>query len=121
MISNYVNSLKPQLGKTWHTDELLVKMKGGESTKKFSNIAFLWNVMNKQNRFLIASKLSEHRDTEGAIKAFNEATHNANGQNIQEIHTDTWRACRERISKNFANVGHIATLQCGILVLDCHS
>jgi transposase-like protein len=30
VISNYVNSLKPQLGSEWHADELFVKMKGGE-------------------------------------------------------------------------------------------
>jgi len=53
-----------------------------------------------------------NRDTEGVINAFNEAIHNINGQNPQEIHTDAWRAYREGISKNFANVGHIA--KCGI-------
>ena len=47
--------------------------------------------MDKQSRFLIASKLSEHRDTEGAIQAFNEEIHNAHGQNPQLIHTDAWR------------------------------
>jgi transposase-like protein len=89
-------------------------MKGGETRKGNTNIAYLWNVMDRQSRFLIASKLSEHRDTEGAINAFNEAIHNAHGQNPQLIHTDAWRAYREGISKTFGieQVDHIA--KCGI-------
>src|SRR5215212_5078967 len=67
IISEYVNSLKPQLGDTWHADELFVKMKGGETRKGNTGIAYLWNVMDRQSRFLIASKLSEHRDIDGAI------------------------------------------------------
>jgi transposase-like protein len=55
VISNYVNLLKPQLGDTWHADELFIKMKGGETRKGESGIAYLWNVMDRQSRFLIAS------------------------------------------------------------------
>jgi transposase-like protein len=95
-------------------DELFLKMKGGESTKKFANIAYLWNVMDRQSRFLIASKLSEHRDAQGAINAFNEAIHNANGQTPNEIHTDAWRAYREGVSQVYGiNTDHIA--KCGII------
>jgi putative transposase len=113
VISNYVNSLKPQLGETWHADELFVKMKGGETRKGNTGIAYLWNIMDRQSRFLIASKLSEHRDTEGAINAFNEAIHNAHGQNPQQIHTDALRAYREGISKTFGlKVDHVS--KCGI-------
>jgi hypothetical protein len=54
-------------------------------------LAYLWNVMDRQSRFLIASKLSEHRDKEGAIKAFNEAICNAHGQTPNQIHTDALR------------------------------
>jgi putative transposase len=98
VISEHVNSLKPQLGDTWHADELFVKMKGGETRKGESGIACLWNVMDRQSRFLIASKLSEHRDTEGAIRAFNEAIHNAHGQTPNTINTDALRAYREGIA-----------------------
>lgn len=113
VISSYVNSLKPQLSDTWHADELFVKMKGGETRKGEAGIAYLWNVMDRQSRFLIASKLSEHRDTAGAIQAFNEAIHNAHGQNPQQIHTDALRAYREGISQTFGlKVDHIA--KCGI-------
>ncbi len=66
-MSNYVNSLVPQLSKEWRADELFVKMKGGEKRKDQSGIAYLWNIMDRESRFLIASKLSEKRDINGAI------------------------------------------------------
>ena len=34
MISQYVNSLAPQLSEAWHADELFVKMKGMELLKQ---------------------------------------------------------------------------------------
>lgn len=58
-ISNYVNSLTPQLSDSWHIDQLFVKMKGGDKRKGKANVASLWNVMDRDSRFLIASKLSE--------------------------------------------------------------
>ena len=77
-------------------------MKGGKTRKgEAGGIAYLWNVMDRQSRFLIASKLSEHRDTEGAIQAFNEAIHNTQGKSPQQIHTDALRAYREGISDSF--------------------
>lgn len=111
LISNYVNSLKPKLGETWQADELFVKMRGGESIKAGTEIGFLWNIMDRESRFLIASKLSEHRDIQGCVEAFNEAIHNSNGQLPQKVLTDSYRAYREGM-KVLGNVEHIAN--CGI-------
>jgi hypothetical protein len=47
-------------------------MKGRETRKGQSGIAYLWNIMDRESRFLIASKLSEKRDINEAIQAFNE-------------------------------------------------
>jgi transposase-like protein len=112
VISQYVNSLAPQLSDTWHADELFVKMHGGKTYKGKTNLAFLWNVMDRKTRFLLASKVSEARDINGAVTAFKEAVKNANGQNPKEIHTDALRAYREGISQNFKDVDHVA--KCGI-------
>jgi putative transposase len=112
-ISNYVNSLTPQLSESWHIDELFVKMKGGEKRKGNANVAYLWNVMDRESRFLIASKLSEKRDTNGAIQAINQAIHNSHGNLPQIVYTDALRAYREGITKTLGNqVDHIA--KCGI-------
>jgi putative transposase len=112
VISQYVNSLAPQLSDTWHADELFIKMHGGKTYKGKTNLAFLWNVMDRKTRFLLASKVSEARDINGAVAAFKEAVKNANGQNPKEIHTDALRAYREGISQNFKEVDHVA--KCGI-------
>src|SRR5215217_7635822 len=108
-ISNFVNSLTPQLSESWHIDELFVKMKGGDKRKGNTNVAYLWNVMDRESRLLIASKLSEKRDTNGAIKAINQAIHNSHGNLPQIVYTDALRAYREGINQKLGNqVDHIA-------------
>jgi transposase-like protein len=92
-ISEYVNSLSPQLSDTWHGDELFVKMKKGidyttSDRRKFEHIAFMWNVMDKKTRFLLASSLSKFRDNKGAQQAFREAREIAKGQWPEKILVD---------------------------------
>ena len=112
-ISTYVNSLTPQLSESWHIDELFVKMKGGDKRKGNANVAYFWNVMDRESRFLIASKLSEKRDTNGAIHAINQAIHNSHGNLPQIVYTDALRAYRVGISQTLGyKVDHIA--KCGI-------
>ena len=91
-IAEYVNSLTPELSGTWHADELFVKMKGGITYKnkgaETKNLAFLWNVMDRRTRFLLASKLSRFRDVAGADRAFREAMNNAKGSQPERVFTD---------------------------------
>ena len=96
-ISEYVNSLTPQLSDTWHADELFVKMKGGINYKahyggEAKGIAFLWNVMDRKTRFLLASKLSRFRDVAGADRAFREAMRNAKGSQPERVYTDALKS-----------------------------
>lgn len=42
-------------------------------------IGYLWNVMDRKTRFLLASKLSKYRDVGGADRAMREAMRNAKG------------------------------------------
>ena len=74
-INKYVNSLTPELSETWQADELFVKMKGGVNEKQYNSksVAYLWNVMDRKTRFLLASRLSTHRNVNGAVGALNEA------------------------------------------------
>ncbi len=91
-VSAYVKMLTPELSNTWHADELFVKMKGGKSNKLHKNIAYLWNVMDRRTRFLLASKLSEDRDSVGAIAAFKEALANAQGFPPEYVFTDSLKS-----------------------------
>jgi transposase-like protein len=97
-ISEYVNDLSPRLSNTWHADEVFVKMRGGEGIKNMEGIAYLWNVMDRKTRFLLASKLSKHRDDDGAVKAMLEAKKNAHDSQPQTIFTDAHRSYNEGIS-----------------------
>lgn len=92
MISKYANSLCPQLSETWHADELFVKMKGGVSISQNKGMAFLWNIMDRKTRFLLASKLSPLRNKQGAFEAFKEARANSHGSFPETIFTDALRA-----------------------------
>jgi transposase-like protein len=98
IISEYVNSLNPQLSETWHADELFVKVKGGRPYYGNTNMGFLWNVMDRKTRFLLASKLSKHRDVGGAARALREAKNNARGSQPERILTDSLKAYREGMS-----------------------
>jgi transposase-like protein len=102
-ISEYVSTLAPQLSQTWQADEVFVKMKGGEGIKNMENMAYLWNVMDRKTRFLLASKLSKHRDDDGAIKAMLEAKKNAHESQPEAIITDAHRSYNEGISYAWFN------------------
>lgn len=91
-ISSYVNSLEPKLSDTWHADELFVKMRNGIDYRKNKSIAFLWNVMDRKTRFLLASKLSPLRDHIGANQAFTEARKNAHGNYPETVTTDSLKS-----------------------------
>ena len=110
-ISEYVNSLIPKLSNQWHADELFLKMKGGETRKGHTGIAYLWNIMDRESRFLIASKLSEKRDINGAVQVFNEAIKNSHGNKPDVVYTDALRAYREGV-KTLGNVEHVS--KCGV-------
>jgi transposase-like protein len=118
MISEYVRSLTPQLSDTWQADELFVKMKGGvkDTQYKQKNMAFLWNVMDRKTRFLLASKVSKHRDVGGAARAFMEAIKNAGDSQPEKIFTDGLDKYKEGISFAFSGQSkpeHIARMGVG--------
>jgi transposase-like protein len=114
MISSYVKTLTPELSNTWHADELFVKMKGGKPNKLNQNIAYLWNIMDRRTRFLLASKLSEDRDSLGAIAAFKEAIQNAQGIAPENVFTDAHKSYRQGIKalEMAGTPNHIAN--CGV-------
>jgi transposase-like protein len=100
-ISEYANSLTPQLSDTWHADELFVKMKGAPSYKDRGSIAFLWNVMDRKTRFLLASKLTKARESKAGEWAMREAVRNAHGSEPEKILTDGLLAYKDAIGYAF--------------------
>ncbi|UVS69099.1 DDE-type integrase/transposase/recombinase [Nitrososphaera viennensis] len=91
IITEYVNSLAPQLSTTWHADEVFIRTRDGNVMQHGYSMGFLWNIMDRETRFLIASKLTEKRDVVAAIDAFKEAAKNAHGITPEKVHTDALR------------------------------
>jgi transposase-like protein len=107
LISDYVNALTPRLSETWLADELFVRIKGSQHQGRYKGLAFLWNVMDIDTRYLLASKVSENRDANGAIVALQEAIKNAKGCLPDAVNTDAHKSYREAVSKTFPNVEHV--------------
>jgi transposase-like protein len=112
MISEYVSTLAPQLSTTWHADELFVKVRGGTHRGKQYGVGFVWNIMDRETRFLIVSKLTVSRDAESTIAAFDEAKAHAHGIKPKTVYTDSLGNYKNGISRNFMAVEHVSN--CGI-------
>ena len=69
-------------------------MKGGvkDAQCKQNSMAFLWNVMDRKTRFLLASRLSTHRNVNGAVGAFNEARKVAKDSQPERMFADKLNA-----------------------------
>jgi putative transposase len=90
MVSDYVNSLAPQISTTWHADELFVKVRGGTHRGNRGN-GVIWNILDRETRFLIVSKLTLDRGIDDTIAAFREAAKNAQGVTPNKVYTDSLR------------------------------
>jgi transposase-like protein len=93
LIGEYVKTLKPELSGQWHTDEMKVKFGG--------KWRWLWNVMDKDTRYLLASNITEKRETEDARKVFAIAKEVAQGQKPEKVVTDGLHAYRDAFNKEF--------------------
>ncbi len=58
-------SVKARVGAHWVADELFVRVEGDQS--------YLWTVMDKETRYVLAAHLSQHRNKAAAIKVMEKA------------------------------------------------
>ena len=65
LMASYLEQMRPQLGDTWRTDEMYVKVKG--------NPKWLFAMMDDQTRFWIAQQVSERKGTSDVRPMFREA------------------------------------------------
>jgi transposase-like protein len=113
MISAYVNELEPQLSKTWHADELFVRVRGGTHQRR--PIGFVWNILDRETRFLIVSKLTTTRNVFDTVGAFEDAEHNAHGIKPDIVYTDSLRHYKSGV-ETFPNAKRIDN--CGLMKED---
>jgi transposase-like protein len=92
IISEYVESLKPQLSGHWCVDVMAVKFGG--------DWKWLWSVMDRDTRFQLASIISEKREIEDARRLFQKAKAIAKSKPKIEI-TDGLPAYKKAFTKEF--------------------
>lgn len=103
MLSDYVQTLKPELSGKWHFDEMMVKMKGGIESSKDGKQgwAWLWNAVDSETKFQLASVITSQRNVEDARAAFAKAKETANGNRPLTIVTDGLHAYGPAFKKEF--------------------
>jgi transposase-like protein len=92
IMNEYVSKLDPELSDTWHADEMAVNIHG--------DWHYLWNVMDEETRFLLASVISKERRVEDARRAFKTAKQSAKGK-PKYVVTDGLQAYYKAFNKEF--------------------
>lgn len=92
LIGEYADSVTPQLSGKWNVDEMKLRCRG--------DWVWLWNVMDKDTRFLLASTISKNREIEDARKAFQIAKQRAKSK-PQIVTTDGLKAYIDAFRKEF--------------------
>jgi transposase-like protein len=88
----YVGEMKPQVSEIWHADEMVLNVNG--------RYRWLWNLMDRETRFLLAAQLTGQRAAEDAARLFHEARLNA-GKRPEVIVTDGLQVYRDAYTKEF--------------------
>jgi len=72
LISAYIKKLKPKVGKRWHADETKINVNGEP--------AYIWNILDRKTRFLLASYITRGRGAKEALKVLESAVKRAGGK-----------------------------------------
>jgi transposase-like protein len=92
-INKYVSQFHPRAGKVWHADEQLVKVKG--------RLKYVWNCMDADTRFILASQVTPLRTYRDARTLFQRAKQTAHGT-AETVITDGAFAYGRAVRKEFA-------------------
>jgi len=93
-INNYVNTLHPNVSDQWHADEQFIKVKG--------KTEYVWNVLDNETRFLLASNESKTRTYNDARETFKQAKAIA-GKTAKTVVTDGSFNYSKAVKKEFAS------------------
>ena len=98
IMNNYVNTIQPDIGDVWHTDEMMVSIGGSWE--------YLWNVMDERTRFQLASVVSKERKVRDARMVFKKAKNNCGGRKPKYIVTDGLGSYKRAVKKEFHTNTH---------------
>lgn len=97
IMNEYVNTIQPDIGQVWHTDEMMVNIHGSWE--------YLWNIIDEKTRYQLASVVSTERKIRDARMVFQKAKKNCGGRKPKYVVTDGLHSYRGAINKEF-NTSH---------------
>ena len=92
IMDDYLKEFKPEASRTWHADEQFIKVRNVQK--------YVWNCMDNETRFLLASHVSDKRDNRSATKMFKEAKRTADRKDVTII-TDGAFSYNKTVKKEF--------------------
>ena len=92
LAAEWMSSQNARVGQTWHVDERVVNVDGQHR--------FLWNVMDSETRFLLASRISKGRGIPEARAAFRDAKATTEVRPT-ELRSDGYPGYPEAIKREF--------------------
>lgn len=98
IMNEYVNTIQPDIGTVWHSDEMMVNINGSWE--------YLWNVIDERTRYQLASVVSTERRVRDARMVFKRAKQNTGGRKPKYIVTDGLQSYKRAIKKEFITNDH---------------
>lgn len=86
LMKEYTDTLTPSTSGIWHVDEMMVKVRKTEPMENKGNYDWLWNLMDHETRFLLASQIHKKREIDNARRVFQEAKKKAKSTPIAVVH-----------------------------------
>jgi transposase-like protein len=107
VINNYSKHLQPETSGIWNADETLILTKrGGNDSMRNTGYDYVWNVMDNQTKFLLASKCSGRSRSSKDAQAVMKEAWEQNGKMPNQIITDRYAGYQDGIRKTFRNWGN---------------
>ncbi|MFA5019619.1 MAG: DDE-type integrase/transposase/recombinase [Candidatus Pacearchaeota archaeon] len=105
VMEKYSKTLTPKTSGVWNADETLVLTKRGKTKIQNSEFDYVWNCMDNQTKFLLASVNSgRSRKSKDAQKVFTEA-YKQNGKMPNQIIVDGYKGYEDGCRNTFRNFG----------------
>lgn len=93
IMDEYVRQFKPQLGELWNVDEMMISING--------DWFYLWNVIDDETRFHLASVISKQRTIDDARMVLRTAKKRSHGDRPMYIITDGLKSYKQAINEEF--------------------
>ncbi len=99
LMTEYADQLTPDAGGIWHTDEMMVSVRKTTPIDK-ERYSWLWNLMDNDTRFLLASQIHKRREVNDARSVFAEAKERTKTSPVAVVH-DGLHSYNDAFNKEF--------------------